>query len=422
MYSYETIRNAVPSGYSDPDISEAENLTIAAYHLIQAGRGDEALPFINSVLELFGDVPFDRKRRMPSKRLGKVDWLPCGILSLNVSGRVYDVPAAAYDPGKDEKEEAKAALKKASTACKDAGMHWFPSRQAVAAMQHGIPSAGTFRPASMLQKVFSICRNARPDIAEPASAVLAGKLTDILDKNPLRGECYTALRRDLYTVGNDGYCWDPDAECGFAWLDEEQVKSAMKLLEEYHDDIEDLLRGLPFHVVKWEETGRDAANRMLDVLQEPESDDLSRLPFLRSYQEAMKSRRSYYGTDECRLRGIMWSACQTACDVSNLQRCHAALCRQEDLYLKDMLVRCKMTDPELDKELPEDLWKQAAMCVMGKAWDMDLDKEKVRGAFDAMRCILDKPATKKSLESPLLRPKHESDRKEVPEDAPDVQP
>lgn len=74
--------------YADPDAQEAEHLVRAAWHLQQTGRDGMAERLACEAAGLFKDVAYDRKAG--KKRLGRVSYLPAGIL---------ECPAMQYQGG-----------------------------------------------------------------------------------------------------------------------------------------------------------------------------------------------------------------------------------------------------------------------------------------------------------------------------------
>lgn len=128
-------------GYMDPDVTAAENLIIASYHLQKAGELALAETCALKAADTFGPVPVDKKRHR--KILGNAYYDPSGILSCPDGSGYAKVPAPPWDDSDDGSEAtaqhakyAKSRMRQEFNYCADRyGLGWFASGQLRAAIE-----------------------------------------------------------------------------------------------------------------------------------------------------------------------------------------------------------------------------------------------------------------------------------------------
>lgn len=430
------ISKEYPQYYTDPDVTDAEHLTRAAWHLIQAGYGDASLPFIQAVCRAFENVEINRRLNPPCKALGNVQYLPSGILRYT-DGKI-DVPAPAYEAGTEEEKAAdhkKTVAKRGADSCRRADLGWFPQKQAAAAFAGRMPNTASFRPAATLRKIWGLCEAYGPDMPIAASLVLAEKLREVIAKCPLSHEKWTRLKQDLVDFGGSRYSYDRnDSTMGFAYLSEAQVRIAADIIERDSNDQQYELGRIDPQVIKWPAASYDAMHDIYNLTSSGDEACQAAIPFVRSHYEAYfpercgrRQSRNYYSTQEYWMNIRIGEAFYAMQDVNDLMRCHAALCRHDDEYLHGLLVQTKMIDEDLDASIPPDLWMQAARLMavrMHKPFNdpgITLDEELAASAESAVAEILAWCDARERLDSELLHPVPEADAESGP-DQPGTEP
>lgn len=417
--------NGYPKNYTDPDVTDAEHLTLAAYHLIEAGYGDAAEPFIQAVRHVFEDVRVNLRLKPPAKALGRVQYLPCGILRYADGSETKDVPAAPYAYGDEEqraKEHRNAVAGRGAASCRKAYMGWFSEKQASAAYAGRLPNTATFRPAAILKKITALCGAYDPAMPKDAALLLADKLHAVMLKNPMSRQRWTKLRQDLADFGGSRYHYEEDPALGFAYLSEAQVRIAADIIERDDDQQQNDLAQIQPQVVKWLQCNRDAMRDIDGMLDHGHEECWDSIPFLkRNYEAYYPDTRpegrgtSYYDTQEYHMNMRLRDAFGTMQDVNDLMRCHAALCRHDDEYLHGLLLECKMVDEDLDASMPPDLHIRAALLMAVTVYKpcgsngAAPDTELAAMAESAVPAILAHCGALERLDSDLLHPVPEED-------------
>lgn len=416
-----------PSCYKDPDVTDAEHLTAAASHLIDAGYGDAAQAFISKICACFEDVPINKKLSPPARMLGRVRYLPNGILELDTGSEKYAVPAPAYDPGTDEdlaEQDRISRAKRGNDAMRHVRVGWFSQRQAAGALAGKLPNTAAFRPAVILAKIKAICDAYDPAMHPEARAVLGMKLYEIIQKNPLSADRWNNLRQNLADFGGSRYHhYGEDVTMGFAYLTKAETEIVRGMLEKDGKALQSELRGIEECVVKWTECPADIISQIhsaFDADAHNHQDLLDEIPFLKMRYDAFQKqfeptpedaeRYYYYGTQEYHQVQRLMDANRTLQDVNNLMRCHAALCRHPDPDFHELMLTCKMIDEELDRSVPPDLYMAAANIAMARVWTVPLgakfkiDEELAAAAEAAFPAIINRYGTAEKFDSVLLHP------------------
>lgn len=420
-----------PSCYKDPDITDAEHLTAAAAHLIEAGYGDAAQVFINKICACFRDVPMNKKLSPPAKMLGSVRYLPNGVITYDTGSSKYEIAADPYDPGTDDEmaaQDRKSRMKRGNEAMRKAYVGWFSQKQAAAALSGKLPNTATFRPAVILNKIKSICDAYDPAMPREARAVLGVRLHGILEKNPLSADKWTHLRQNLADFGGSRYHHYGDIiTMGFAYLTKAETEIARRMLEKDSAKLQSELRGIQECVVKWTECPAEIAGQVHSAFDADKShqDLLDKIPFLKMRYDAYRKqyetqpdgeRYYYYGTPEYHQVQRLMDANQALQDVNNLMRCHAALCRHPDEDFHELMLKCKMIDEELDASMPPDLYLKAATVVASRVWtvppgtELAISDVLADAAEKAFPAVIAEYAVQEKFDSPLLHPVTEDDK------------
>ena len=406
-----------PMRYVDPDITDAENLLRAAYHLAEAGLEEDAEKYIAQLCKLFKDVPINRKIQTPAKVLGEVNYLKQGVLRL-YDGRVnIEMPAPPYADDDEEKTKAGARrnlAKRAADAGKYADLGWFSLRQAAGALAEKPPNTATFRPAVILSKIISVCTAYNPDMPAEAALVLSDKLKAILDKNPLCHDRWTTLRRDLHHRGSGRYSYSDDSRMGFAYLTESNLKIASDIMARDGQNQTEKLRSVSEEIIKWEETKYKVIHELYSAVDSPSDALKEQVKFFKMRSEQYEQDKSHFYHTPAYTLGARINKCFGAMqDVNDLIRCHAALCRHPDEYLHKTLIDCKMISEELDKTMPEKIWIAAGFLmsfqmIRPSEYDETQDMEIAREAIKAVAAIAERQNIAVKMDSPLLHPVSET--------------
>lgn len=408
MYPY---RPDYPQCYKDPDVTDAEHLAIAAYHLIEAGYGDAAENLIQKICAAFENIPLDRRLKPPAKQLGMVRYLPCGILKFAGGPQDFNVPAPPFDEGTDDEKETqkqKDVAERGRKSAKRARLGWFSRKQAAAALTGRMPSTGSFRPAVLLGKISALCDAYDPGAPSEIKILLAEKLEAVLQKNALSSDRWTELRQDLTDNGGGRYHHDDDPVMGFAYMSEAQVRIAADIMSRDERNQVGRLQQLEENIIKWRECDRSAVHDLHTMLDHPDSDD-RRIPFLEVKYKAYYAK-DYYGSQEYYCSVRLGEALRALQDVNDLMRCHAALCRHDDEYLHGLLISTKMVDEDLDGNIAPDLYITAAKIAAGGIWrafgddGSTPDRELAASAEKAMAAIIDACRVPDRFDSELLHP------------------
>lgn len=383
-----------PHKYEDPDAVAAYHLLLAAYHLIEAGRGDDALPLVDCICKSFADRPVKLQGGLPVKTLGDVKYFPSGILKAKGSGGA-SIAAPPYDIGSDSASiSEKSRVKDAAAACKSARIGWFPSRQIMSVITGRRISPGKFRPGKILANAKALCAYGQRDIAPEATAIAAEKLRLLLGRehNLLAGYGNSDIYNDLRRTGitDNGF--------GFAWLTEQQASDAAAVLTAAGRGAVTDLSCIDPPEIYWSDkraAQSSAFNREFTaMIRTPGTGNLflDRL----SATTAEMGGRGYYDYRRHKIlhscENAIRGAAETAMNADRLIRCHAALLGSGNDWLVTKLSGCGIIDESLTDT--ENLWRDIAELAAYTAYKDCPEPGLAAAAIETFRSILDRPGIK----------------------------
>ena len=122
--------------YRDPDETTAENLTRAIYYLYEANQTDTAEKLTDTLCQLFGDVPIEKKKN--AKTIGDVIYYAAGLIIMPPRNGIREIkiPAPVYkcSEASDEEQDLINAKQLKAKVNKDIRRDWFTTRQITAAI------------------------------------------------------------------------------------------------------------------------------------------------------------------------------------------------------------------------------------------------------------------------------------------------
>lgn len=403
------LQNRYPVCYKDPDITDAEHLTCAAYHLIEAGRDDMAQALISQVCQAFRDIPVDPKQEPACKALGSVKYFPQGVIT--VPGPQYDlnVPAPAYDTDQMA-DMRRGASSRVSKACRQSCLSWFSSKQAEAAMRQKLPATNAFRPAMMLERIMKLCAGWKPDMPQEAAAVVAWKLYEVLDRNPIRSRHNSTVCMDLATHGTSYYSSCDEGLWGFKYLSESQVEAARDILSHDNGSQASALDRLSQSKITWNVCISEELNQIRAAIESvPDGTDIcEKIPFVRCCRQAMLGHKPKGQADMSMhvLKEYVMDAFYAAIDVCNLIRCHEALRWHPDSYIHGVLAACRIISDSLD--IPESLHLDVMDIMAARVFAAPVpdghSQDCAYMAFSAVRQLSEMFGLPAAMDHPLLHP------------------
>ena len=240
--------------YRDPDETTAENLTRAIYYLYEANQTDAAEKLTDTLCQLFGDVPIEKKKN--AKTIGDVIYYAAGLIIMPPRNGIREIkiPAPVYkcSEASDEEQDLINAKQLKAKVNKDIRRDWFTTRQITAAIDgKDVPRIQDLSPLKTLtaiQKAANAMQSCdEPDVLE----TLYGKIVDAIRENktilnnPFR--YYTApLARKLHMFGD----WDPEYKEIYERVSYEKIhnKRIMCGITYYEQKaIEELQEAIPTH-------------------------------------------------------------------------------------------------------------------------------------------------------------------------------